>query len=212
MQAAKDQLDQAHRMSANHRKPAEPRSAPCINSTQTSKCFFLREGRQAERAVAGNGRLVDGTSCALFILVPHGTTSPPDCLHTAMHCPALVLWLLVGLVYHAQAQDSQDNQTAVPIWSQVSGSKFGTNNICNGTFADFNATGIFNFNPNKAGSNSLIRDTGLAFTIQSAPNTTSDPSNATSSSWGLWWNTDGANLTNKFSLGYDVSDYLYWEM
>jgi hypothetical protein len=119
---------------------------------------------------------------------------------------------LAAVSFGLAAAQADDGNTTTPIWALASTLEAGTSTICGQRFEDTNATGIFYINPNvlqgpQAGQQNTGRtqDSGLAVTVNSAPNIGNSSSNATSSSYGLWYNTFGANYTGDFSLGYDVS-------
>lgn len=127
---------------------------------------------------------------------------------TMAHLFRSSLLLALALLPFAWSQGPQGQPSIL----EATGFKFGTG-LCNSTFADFNATGVFAFNPNvlqgpQAGQNNTGRtqDSGIAVTIQTAPDTAS-PSNTTSSSYTLWWNTNGANYSENTVLGYDVRSH-----
>lgn len=72
-------------------------------------------------------------------------------------------------------------------------------------------TGIYYINPNvlqgpqesQNNPSGKTLQSGLAVTIQSASGS-SNTTNSTSSSYGLWYNTNGANYSGNYALGYDV--------
>lgn len=127
---------------------------------------------------------------------------------------------------HAQSLLQGTNGSAVPVWGLSTKLQGGNSTICNQTFANANATGIFSFNPNVAqgpqagqpdnhSGNTL--DAYFAVTVANPGfnNTEQD-----SSSFTLWYNTNGANYSNvsikcasladhandvqDYALGYDV--------
>ncbi|KAK4501883.1 hypothetical protein PRZ48_007692 [Zasmidium cellare] len=75
--------------------------------------------------------------------------------------------------------------------------------LCSKTFADANATGIYNISPD--------------LYIPTEPDFTSNPvswaytvtQNSTLLSATIWYNTGGANYTDEFSLGYDVCGFRF---
>ncbi|EME87596.1 uncharacterized protein MYCFIDRAFT_212946 [Pseudocercospora fijiensis CIRAD86] len=127
--------------------------------------------------------------------------------------PAVVRLLVLALCLSLSRADSLlkgDNGTAVPIWALSASIAGGKSTICNKTFADANGTGIINFNPNvaqgpQAGQPDNLSGSTLPsmFAVTVANPGFTNPSND-SSSYTLWYNTNGANYSNDYALGYDV--------
>ncbi|SMR57254.1 unnamed protein product [Zymoseptoria tritici ST99CH_1E4] len=120
------------------------------------------------------------------------------------------LKLVLASLRLAAGQTSNED-TTTPLWALASKLEAGSSTICGKKFEDANATGIFYINPNvlqgpQTGQQNTGRtqDSGLAVTVHSAPDIGNSSLNATSSSYGLWYNTFGANYSGDFSLGYDV--------
>jgi hypothetical protein len=122
----------------------------------------------------------------------------------------LLSFVATSLLRTAAGQSNDDNATT-PVWALAQRLAGGESTICGKNFNDANATGIFYFNPNvlqgpQAGMQNTGRtqDSGLAVTVNVPPSIDNSSSNSTSSSYSLWYNTNGANYTGDFDLGYDV--------
>lgn len=60
--------------------------------------------------------------------------------------PTVVLLSAAACLLFVEAQStSNDSDSAIPIWSETTKILAGSSNICDGTFADFNAVGRLNF-------------------------------------------------------------------
>ncbi|CAK3825760.1 Hypothetical predicted protein [Lecanosticta acicola] len=127
--------------------------------------------------------------------------------NTSMLFLLTTIWLSLC---RAQSLLQGSNGSAVPIWALADRIQGGSSNICNKTFADANATGMFNINPNVAqgpqsgqpdNHSGKTQDALVAVTIDNSG--FSNTSNS-SSSYSLWYNTNGANYSSDFALGYDV--------
>ncbi|CZT18082.1 uncharacterized protein RCC_03921 [Ramularia collo-cygni] len=126
---------------------------------------------------------------------------------------ALLLFLTAGLIHPALTQETAGNgaNSSIPIWSLTTEVNAFSSNLCGATFEDTNATGITYINPNvlqgpqpgQENTSGKTLQSGLAVTIQDSSGS-SNTSNSTSSSYGLWYNTNGANYSGNFALGYDV--------
>nr|POE89858.1 hypothetical protein CFP56_20327 [Quercus suber] len=89
---------------------------------------------------------------------------------------------------------------------------FGNPALCNSTFDDFNASGIYWINPGVSqgaqsgqpdnNSGQTLRS-GWAATIQNAYGSVNE-SSALSSTLSAWYNTNGADYSDDIDLGYDV--------
>ena len=115
-----------------------------------------------------------------------------------------ILLLLIAICLdwcRAQLEEGEDG-TATPLWALSDRIQGGSSTVCNKTFADVNATGIFALNPNVAqGPQSGQPDNNSGSTLDSLVAVTianpgfTNTSNS-SSSYSLWFNTNGANYTN----------------
>lgn len=128
---------------------------------------------------------------------------------------SVLLWLavLTTIVNGQDTNETTSDGAAVPIWSLTTKIQAGSSNICNKTFADTNATGIFYINPDvlqgpQAGqpenTSGKTQRSGLAVTIHNVAKSTNS-SDTTSSDYGLWYSPNGANYSDDYTLGYDVS-------
>ncbi|KXT17723.1 hypothetical protein AC579_3602 [Pseudocercospora musae] len=129
-----------------------------------------------------------------------------------MELPVVRLLLLAVWLTLVQAQSllKGENGTAVPIWALSTSIAGGKSTLCNKTFADANGTGVISFNPNvaqgpQAGQPENRSGSTLAslFAVTVANPGFSNTSND-SSSYTLWYNTNGANYSDDYALGYDV--------
>lgn len=130
-----------------------------------------------------------------------------------MHRLLLCAWLIAQTLRPAFGQLAQSsNGSAIPIWGLSTLIQGGTSPLCNGSLSSANGTGLYSFNPNVAqGPQAGQPDnfsgktlaSSLAVTLQN-PGFDSGNTSSYSSSYTLWYNTNGANYSDRYALGYDV--------
>ncbi|KAK4629394.1 hypothetical protein CLAFUW4_08104 [Fulvia fulva] len=119
---------------------------------------------------------------------------------------------LIALVQAQQSIPQSNNGSVLPIWGLATLVQGGSSPLCNKTFNDANGTGVFSFNPNvpqgpqqgqPENFSGRTQPVSIAVTLQN-PGFNSTNSTSTAASYTLWYDTNGANYSDRYALGYDV--------